>query len=213
MIVKRILTGGDRNFAYVLADAAAGQAALVDPSYDADRVARWARDKGYAVRYILNTHDHHDHTNGNARAKELTDADVVMHRDGQGSADIRVTDGETLALGALTITCIHTPGHNESHICYYVGDVVFTGDTLFVGKVGGTDLEDGARKQYDTLHSRLMTLPDETRVLPGHNVGTSPESTIANERSTNPFLVQESFEEFVDLKKNWQEYKEKHGIV
>ena len=90
---------------------------------------------------------------------------------------------------------------------------MFTGDTLFVGKVGGTDLVDGARKQFDALHSRLMRLPDSTRVLPGHDVGVRPESTILHERETNPFIVRTRFEDFVDLKRNWARYKEEHGIA
>lgn len=213
MIVERIVTGGDRNFGYILADERSKIAALIDPSYDPDRLVKTAESQGYTVKFALLTHDHHDHTNGNSRVKELTGAAIVMHASAVGSADMRVEHGDTIELGDLTINVIHTPGHNESHVCYHVGDVVFTGDTLFVGKVGGTDIDAGARKQYDSLHERLMTLPDYTRVLPGHDVGPKPESTIRIERETNPFLIQRTFEDFVNLKKNWQQYKKEHGIA
>jgi glyoxylase-like metal-dependent hydrolase (beta-lactamase superfamily II) len=90
--------------------------------------------------------------------------------------------------------------------------VLITGDTLFVGKVGGTDLGDGARREYDSLHNKLMTLPDHIEVWPGHNFGSAPSSTIGNERRTNPFLQQKSFEDFVHLKAHWIQYKREHGL-
>jgi len=108
---------------------------------------------------------------------------------------------------------LHTPGHTPDSICLYVGDAVITGDTLFVGKVGGTDLGNGAKTEYDSLHEKLLILPDDTRVFPGHDYGTAPQSTIANERETNPFLAQPNFSAFVGLKQNWAAYKEEHGIA
>ena len=88
-----------------------------------------------------------------------------------------------------------------------------TGDTLFVGKVGGTDYGAGARAEYDSLHRKLMVLPDETEVWPGHDVGVAPRSTIGHEKRTNPFLRCEDFAAFVELKRNWLEYKRRHGIA
>ena len=108
---------------------------------------------------------------------------------------------------------LHTPGHTADSICLLVDDAAFTGDTLFVGKVGGTDLGDGARTEYASLHDVLMKLPDETRVFPGHDVGITPDSTIGRERAENPFLLREDLEAFVDLKRNWAEYKKEHGIA
>ena len=116
-------------------------------------------------------------------------------------------------MGNLTIQIIHTPGHTDDSVCLYVGDAVFTGDTLFIGKIGGTDFGDHARQQYDSLHKKLLILPDATRVFPGHNVGVAPESTILHERETNPFLLQPDVEAFIDLKRNWLEYKKTHGIA
>jgi len=91
-------------------------------------------------------------------------------------------------------------------------NILLTGDTLFVGKVGGTDLGRGARAEYDSLNKKLMKLPDETKVYPGHDYGVAPSSTIGREKETNPFILCKSFEEFVDFKANWAEYKRRHGI-
>jgi glyoxylase-like metal-dependent hydrolase (beta-lactamase superfamily II) len=124
-----------------------------------------------------------------------------------------VSDGARFLLGDLEITIIHTPGHTTDSICLYIGDAVFTGDTLFVGKVGGTDFGAQARAEYESFHQKLLLLPDSTRVFPGHNYGVAPESTIGHERQTNPFLIQPDFESFVDLKRNWDAYKKAHGIA
>ena len=126
--------------------------------------------------------------------------------------DVPVDDGDTLALGELEVKFIHTPGHSDDHICVLCEDKLVSGDCLFVGKVGGTDLGDGARREYESLHNKLMVLPPETEVWPGHDYGVAPSSTIGHELETNPFLLRESFEDFVHLKANWIEYKRQHGI-
>lgn len=92
------------------------------------------------------------------------------------------------------------------------GDALFTGDTLFVGKVGGTDFGALVAEEYHSLHEKLMTLPENTRVFPGHDYGIAPHSTIGNEKKTNPFILQPDLDAFIDLKRNWAEYKRKHGI-
>jgi hydroxyacylglutathione hydrolase len=126
-------------------------------------------------------------------------------------------DGARLALGRLSLTLIHTPGHTPDSLCLLVEEPgspgkLITGDTLFVGKVGGTGFGEDARAEYRSLHEKLMPLPDATEVWPGHDYGVAPSSTIGHERRTNPFLLRESFEAFVELKVNWLEYKRRHGI-
>lgn len=213
MFVKQFLTGGDRNFGYLIADEVTKQAVVIDPSYSPDMIVDFARKQGYTIHYIFNTHGHYDHTNGNTEIKRLTGKTPLLFGNTDPQTGIVVVDGATFPFGKLRVTVIHTPGHTKDSICLHIGDAVFTGDTLFVGKVGGTDLGKQAKTEYHALHQKLMTLPDETRVFPGHNYGVAPESTIAHERKTNPFLLQPDFEAFVDLKKNWAEYKKAHGIA
>jgi glyoxylase-like metal-dependent hydrolase (beta-lactamase superfamily II) len=143
----------------------------------------------------------------------LTGVEALQWQDEDPRTGKKVMDGATFPLGDLEIEILHTPGHTPDAICLYVGDAVFTGDTLFVGKVGGTDFGQGARAEYASLHEKLMALPEDTRVFPGHDYGTSAQSTIGAEKETNPFLVQPDFESFVDLKKNWDAYKREHGIA
>ncbi|MBZ0266363.1 MBL fold metallo-hydrolase [bacterium] len=212
MLVEQILTGGDRNFAYVAVDETTKKAMIVDPSYDPDRVYQFCKQNGYAVEYVFNTHGHHDHANGNDRIRELTGLTALQYGMKDPVSGKIIEDGCKLHLGNSEIEILYTPGHTEDSICIHVGDAVFTGDTLFVGKVGGTDFEESAKRQFDSFHSRLLRLPDSTRVYPGHDVGVELISTLGKEKASNPFLLRTDFKDFVDLKKNWLAYKEEHGI-
>jgi len=211
--VKQFRTGGDRNFGYLVADEFTKRAAVVDASYSPESVVELARANGYEIEYVFSTHNHLDHTNGNAEMKRLIGKEALLWGSVDPSTGTAVEDGARFPLGDLEIVILHTPGHTLDAICILIGDAVFTGDTLFVGKVGGTDLGDGARAEYDSLYCKLLVLPGDTRVFPGHDVGVAPESTIAHECETNPFLLQPDFEAFVDLKRNWATYKKEHGIA
>ena len=213
MFIKQFRTGGDRNFGYLIADETSKKTLVIDPSFSPERIVDFACEKGYQIVYIFVTHDHFDHTNGNATIERLTGTRPLLYGDTDPKTGVRVEDRSSFPLGELEVRIIHTPGHTEDSICLYVGDSLFTGDTLFVGKVGGTDLGAGARAEYDSLHEKLLPLPDETRIFPGHDYGIAPESTIGVERRSNPFLIQPDFEAFLDLKRNWLAYKEEHGIA
>jgi len=213
MVVEQFLMGGDRNFGYLVGDDKTGKALVVDPAYTPERIVDFAREKGLIIEYVFNTHRHHDHSNGNAVMEKLTGIRALAFGDIDPVTGREVADGAVFPLGSLEARIIHTPGHTEDSICILVGDALFTGDTLFVGKVGGTGFGEDARREYESIHNKLMTLPGKTRVFPGHNVGIAPHSTIDNERKTNPFLLRPDFESFVELKQNWLEYKREHGIA
>jgi len=213
MFIKQFLTGGDRNFGYLVADEKSRKALIVDPSFSPEVIVEAAHRNGYEIEYVFVTHGHYDHANGNATIEHLTGRRPLLAGRVDPITGIRVEDGARFPLGELEITILHTPGHTHDSICIHVGDAVFTGDTLFVGKVGGTDFGDGARTEYDSLHNKLLALPEATRVFPGHNYGVAPQSTIGNERQTNPFLLQPDFESFLHLKRTWPEYKKAHGIA
>ena len=213
MFVKQFRTGGDRNLGYLVADEGSRRAALVDPSYSPQAVLDFAREHGYEIVYSFSTHGHFDHANGNDVVQHVIGKKPLLYGDTDPDTGIKVVDGARLPLGGLEITVIHTPGHTHDSMCLYIGDAVFTGDTLFVGKVGGTDFGDGAREEYHSLHQKLLVLPDETRVFPGHDVGVEPQSTIGHECQTNPFLLQPDFQSFLWLKENWAAYKREHGIA
>ncbi len=212
MFVEQILTGGDRNFAYIICDPESHLAAIIDPSFDPQRIYNRVDELGMKVGYILNTHDHHDHANGNEEMERLTGCSALSFGMTDPVSGITLSDGAELPLGETKIRVLHTPGHTEDSVCYLIEQSLFTGDTLFVGKVGGTDFGDQAKTQFESLHRKLMILSDDTRVFPGHDVGVKPHSMIGYEKKNNPFLLQKKFADFVELKKNWLEYKKEHGI-
>ena len=212
MIVKQFRTGGDRNFGYLVVDEDEKKAAAIDPSYNPEMIVQFARENGYEILYVLNTHGHSDHSNGNQQMRKLTGRTALQFGGVDPETGVRLGDNSKLPLGNLEIQIIHTPGHTEDSMCILVSDALFTGDTLFVGKVGGTDLGRQAKEEYDSLH-KLLSLSGRTRVFPGHDCGTSSESTIDDEKRANPFLLQPDFDSFVHLKQTWTEYKREHGIA
>lgn len=212
MIVRQFHTGGDRNFGYLAADEKSGVAALIDPSPSPEEILRFAGENEFDIAYVLCTHGHSDHIVGTGRVARETGRPALLLGDTEPVTGLVVAHGARFPLGTLELAVLHTPGHTADSICVLLEDAVFTGDTLFVGKVGGTGFGADARAQYDSIHQVLLELPDQTRVFPGHDYGTTAESTLGREKETNPFLLRRDFDSFLDLKKNWAVYKKEHGI-
>ncbi|MCD4653096.1 MBL fold metallo-hydrolase [bacterium] len=210
MIFKQLKIGGDRNFAYIIGDPTSKSAAVIDPGVNPELILDTVKDLGLVVTKIINTHSHSDHIGANQVIKDATGAEVYGNN--PETSDICIENNDVVTIGELRLKVIYTPGHTKDSICILAGSKLCTGDTLFVGKVGGTRFGDHARREYDSLHGKILTLPDETEVYPGHDYGSAPTSTIGHEKLTNPFLLQPDFAAFVHLKKNWAAYKVEHGI-
>ena len=214
MIFEQIQAKGDRNFAYLIGDQAAREAAIVDPAYDPARSLDHATRHGLKVRYVISTHSHPDHIAGNAYILERTRAGEVLHESSPHPSQVRVKDNEELALGAIRLRFLHTPGHIPDHVCVLAGGKLLTGDILFVGKVGGTGghfAGSDPKQQWESLQ-RLIMLDPSIEVWPGHDYGVAPSSTIGHEVATNPFLLCKNLEEFLYLKDHWADYKKEHNI-
>jgi len=212
MLFEQVTTGGDRNFSYLVADERVRVGLVVDPSFESEGLLERIGAHCLGIRYIVNTHAHADHIAGNALIKRETGARTVMHSLARAKHDITVEDGAILEVGDVKARVIHTPGHTPDSICLLIEGKLLTGDTLFVGKVGGTDYGEGARLEFESLNEKIIVLPEDTEVWPGHDVGLKPSSTIGEEKKTNPFILRKTFKDFLDLKKNWLEYKRLHGI-
>ena len=206
MFLEQMQVGHMAVFAYLVGDPATGDALVIDPADNVHDILAVAAKNNLRINYIINTNGHVDHIGGNAEMKKLTGAKIVVHENDavmltstpaamlrmfgavqSPPADILVADGQTISVGTVSLKVIHTPGHSPGGMCLYTPGYVFTGDTLFVEAVGRTDLPGGSwQTMYEAIKAKLFTLPDETRVLPGHNYGRTPTSTIGHEKKYNP---------------------------
>ncbi len=201
MFFKQIKHRGN-NFSYIIADESSGEAVVVDPSFNADAIIPLIQNLGFTVKYIVNTHHHRDHSAGNKAIKSVTGAKIVAHKVAKVDQDVEVDDGDALRVGSIIIEVIHTPGHCADSICLLVDGKLLTGDTLFVGECGRTDLPGGSSKAlYNSFFQKLMTLDDDIEVYPGHDYGPRPHSTIGEERRTNYTLKKRTLSEFIEFMK------------
>ncbi len=198
MFFKQIQRHGD-NFSYLIADPQTKEAAVVDSSYNADEIVKIIKEQNFLLKYIINTHGHSDHTAGNTELQSIFRAPIVAYRQERKTNGLAVNDNDYLTIGTIPIKVLYTPGHTPDGICLLVnGEKLLTGDTLFVGECGRTDLPGGnAKLLYDSLFNRLLKLDDEIEVYPGHDYGIKPFSTIGNERKTNYVLKPRNLKEFL----------------
>ena len=198
MLLDQFRIGPYLNFTYLVAEEPGGEGVVIDPSFGIDPVLAAIDDRSVKVRYILNTHSHPDHVAGNNDVKSRTGAKVVAHRVAPIGQDVSVSDGDAISVGRLRFHVVHTPGHTKDSVLYVFEGNVATGDTLFVGECGRTDLPGGDPAElYDSLHHRLLTLDDALVVLPGHDYGPTPTSTIGRERKENYVLQPRTLEAFL----------------
>ncbi len=203
-------TGPLRVNTYLVACADSGEALLIDPGGPSPQLADALNRAGWRLRWIVNTLGHADHIAGNDEWAAATGARIVIHRldweffstpEMQAAAraegfppltraDVLVADGDSIPLGTGQALVLHTPGHTPGAICLSFPGHLFTGDTLFVGAAGRTDLPGGSLPQLiASLEARIMPLPDDTRIWPGHDYGETPTSTLGQEKANNPFLT------------------------
>ncbi|MGP8109165.1 MAG: MBL fold metallo-hydrolase [Thermoplasmata archaeon] len=198
MLLEQFRIGPYLNFTYLVAEAEGGDAVVIDPSFGIEPVLRAIDERRVKVRYILNTHSHRDHIAGNEEVRARTGAKVVAHRSAPLGQDVSVVDGDAVSAGRLKIEVVHTPGHTKDSVLYVFEGQVATGDTLFVGECGRTDLPGGdPSEMYDSLLHRVIRLDDALVVLPGHDYGATPTSTIGREKQENYTLQPRTREEFL----------------
>ncbi len=200
MFFKQIQQHGD-NFSYIIADQDTKEAAVVDSSYNADQLIKTIKTQNLQLKYIINTHGHSDHTAGNIELQSIFNAKIVAHKQSKTTHNMVIEDGDTLNVGKNQIKVLYTPGHTQDSICLLINnEKLLTGDTLFIGECGRTDLPGGnAKNLYDSLFNKLLKLNDNIEVYPGHDYGAKPSSTIGEQKKTNYVLKPRSLKEFLEF--------------
>ncbi len=199
MLFSQLRNRGD-NFSYVIADEVSREAAVVDPSFNANAIIQLLRNHDIKLKYVINTHNHVDHTAGNEEVRSILGARIVAHKLSKLDKDISVIDGDVIEVGKISIKVIHTPGHSPDGICLLVDGKLLTGDTLFVGECGRTDLHGGKSEElYHSLFNKLLKLDENVEVYPGHDYGSKTSSTIGEEKRTNYTLKKRTLKEFVEF--------------
>ena len=200
MFFRQVQQHGD-NFSYVIADDSTREAAVVDSSFNAGEIARILKAENMKLKYIINTHSHSDHIAGNEELLSLFKGRIVAHRLSRVKVDVAVDDGDVLQLGNLHIKIIYTPGHSPDSICLLLdSQKLLTGDTLFVGECGRTDLPGGnSKSMYNSLFNKIAKLDNSIEVYPGHDYGSKSFSTIEEEKRENYTLKPRSLAEFIEF--------------
>lgn len=211
LIIRQVPIGSFEVFTYIVACPESRLAAIIDPAGDPEKIVSLVSEENLRAAFILNTHGHADHILANNRLKEMLGAPICMHSADENffsdtdtrektakelgiicetTVDLLLEDGQILDMGNQRIQVIHTPGHTPGSVCFLINGNLFTGDTLFVGAAGRTDLMGGS---LDTLiasiRDKLLPLPGDTVIWPGHDYGETPTSTIAREMEENIYIT------------------------
>lgn len=200
MIFEQVATGGCRS--YLIGCAETCGAALIDPEVSqVDRYLALANHHGVRIRYLIDTHTHADHFSAGRQLARRLDVPIMMHHSSPAPfVDMRLGDGESIALGKLRLKVIHTPGHTRDSMCLLAGNRLFTGDTLLIGATGRTDLPTGDPEAlHDSLFDHLLRLDPALEVFPAHEYKNRDRTTLGQEIEQNPRLQKRDRGEFVEM--------------
>ncbi len=210
MILESIEGGYDKNFTYIIGCEKSHVGAVIDASVGAESILKKINEHDLQIKYVILTHTHHDHYSwAEALLKKLRGVTLVswgdaVHAIGEDS-HIQVDDEDSLHMGSYTLNFFHTPGHYPDSICIQANGALFTGDTLFIGRTGRTiSAQSDTRELYHSIANKILPLPDDLRIYPGHNYGDKPSNTLGKEKRSNKFLQASSADEFVEIMNEYE---------
>jgi len=209
MIFKQIKVGPMQNFSYIIGDDKSKEAAVVDAGWEIDKLIDICNKEKLNINKIILTHSHYDHVQKIDELASKTNALVYFHEEDHNEIKrviknpnikiIKLKNNDEIKIGNIKIKVIHTPGHTPGAICLLFENKLITGDTLFVNAIGRTDLAGGdSIKLFESLQ-KLKKLKDDIEIYPGHDYGEIPFSTIGGEKKTNPYIMCETKEQFLNL--------------
>jgi hydroxyacylglutathione hydrolase len=211
---KQIELGPMQNFVYLIGSTETHKAAVIDAAWEIDEILRIAAQDDMEITHAFVTHTHPDHVGGRFSGVEIPGVNellgkcklkIVVHKTeadalkGLTPSDIIKTEsGDKIDVGGVEIQLLHTPGHTPGSQCFLVDNRIISGDTLFIGACGRVDLPGSNPEQmYYSLTQKLMALPDDTVLFPGHNYSDRPTSTIGTEKQSNPYFQFHSLKQFL----------------
>jgi glyoxylase-like metal-dependent hydrolase (beta-lactamase superfamily II)/rhodanese-related sulfurtransferase len=205
MIFRQLFDSTSSTYTYLIASRGGGEALIIDPVVEkVERYIQLLRELDLKLIKAVDTHVHADHISGLGALRDRTRCITVMgEQSGTDVVSMRVADGDRIEIEGVSLSVLYTPGHTDDSYSFFMGDRVFTGDTLLIRGTGRTDFQNGdARLQYDSIFNKLLKLPDETLVYPAHDYKGDTVSTIGEERAYNPRLQVSSADEYIEIMNN-----------
>ena len=205
MIFKQVFDTKSSTYTYLIASAKGREAVIIDPVLEnVDNYISLLKELDLKLVKVIDTHIHADHVTGASKLKQATNCVTLMGEHTLAdTVEIKVKDNEIIDIDGLKMKSLYTPGHTSDSYSFLMDNYLFSGDTLLINGTGRTDFQNGSSKDaYNSLFHKLLKLPEETFVYPGHDYNGKLVSTIGNEKRSNPRLQVNSVDEYVDIMSN-----------
>ena len=205
MIFKQVFDTKSSTYTYIIASGKGREAVIIDPVIEnVESYIRLLNELDLKLVKVIDTHIHADHVTGASKLKQVTNCSTLMGEHTPADAvEIKVKDDEIIKIDQIEIKAMYTPGHTSDSYSFLMDNCLFSGDTLLINGTGRTDFQNGSSKDaYNSIFNRLLKLPEDTILYPGHDYNGKESSTIGNEKKFNPRLQVKNVDEYVDLMSN-----------
>ncbi len=205
MLFRQLFDTKSSTYTYLIASAKGREALIIDPvEENVDEYVNYLKELDLKLVKVIDTHIHADHVTGASKLKNNTNCSTVMGENSPAeTVDIRIKDEETIEIDQLKIKALYTPGHTSDSYSFLMNNYLFSGDTLLINGTGRTDFQNGSSKDaYNSLFNKLLKLPEETILYPGHDYNGKKFSTIGNEKKFNPRLQVDSVDQYIEIMSN-----------
>ena len=205
MLFRQLFDTKSSTYTYLIASAKGREALIIDPvEENVDEYVNHLKELNLKLVKVIDTHIHADHVTGASKLKNNTNCSTVMGENSPAeTVDIRLKDEETIEIDQLKIKALYTPGHTSDSYSFLMNNYLFSGDTLLINGTGRTDFQNGSSKDaYNSLFNKLLKLPEETILYPGHDYNGKKFSTIGNEKKFNPRLQVDSVDQYIEIMSN-----------
>ena len=205
MLFRQLFDTKSSTYTYLIASAKGREALIIDPvEENVDEYVNHLKELDLKLVKVIDTHIHADHVTGASKLKNNTNCSTVMGENSPAeTVDIRLKDEETIEIDQLKIKALYTPGHTSDSYSFLMNNYLFSGDTLLINGTGRTDFQNGSSKEaYNSLFNKLLKLPEDTILYPGHDYNGKKFSTIGNEKKFNPRLQVDSVDQYIEIMSN-----------